>query len=594
MLYPETAERVGVEWICVGSEKVASAYGFASEVHEGQKRKSGEPYFNHCIAVSRILSAEWGIKNEDYLSAALLHDVIEDAGISVQKISSVFGLRVAELVEGVTKEDYGADRDTLKKVLERTYLNPGVAVIKLADRLHNMRTLEFMPRKKQEEKASETLDVYTRLAESLGIWVVKVELEDLCYQYLEPKEFEIAKEMKDSDSRLIFKFIVSVQDKIEQALALLEIPGTVNLRENGVYALKKKQKRLALQGRCSPDDFDGINDLVSFRVRVGNLKEAYLLLGEVHRIFADKVDFEKFDEFIGANKRVNGYQALQTTVNFPEGPVEIAIMTENMEDFNNWGVIGLMRKGNFDLSDYVLKLVFTPTGSTRFLPKDATGVDFALEINPRVLAEAEHIEIDGEIMPLTTVVPNSSTVKVVLGNPRRAPLPGIENNCLPPTRKIILDQRIMEERDRMVAKGMEIMESILAPRGLLVLTDIGEKINPILYRLGCQGADDLSFMVGSGFISPGLLAEELDWADIRKDSLRLTTIRLIGEDRPGILFDVVGIINRLKRNIFLIDQKNTGGHFDLRILVNELTPDEERLVREVLSKDPRFEERTVV
>ncbi len=594
-MFPETLKKgESLGNIVIKSENFFRAYNLASQSHEGQLRKSGEPYFNHCVEVLKILHNEWGIRDEKYLIAALLHDTVEDTGITLNQIKTKFGEEVAELVEGATKLNEGTDKDTLSKVLSKTYLNPGVAVIKLADRLHNTRTLEFMESEKQIEKSTETLDVYTRLAESLGMWQVKRELEDLCFKYLDPGGYEQTKQQIDSDQRLNSLFINYIESYVDQLLDGNGCTGKIELRKNGYWSLKKKQRKLAIQGKCSPDNFTEINDVVSLRVRLPKIEDCYQFLELLHRNIGEMVDYDRFDEFIGANKRVNGYQAIQTTVNFPQGPVEIAIVTDEMEDFNNWGVVSLIKKNESDLKDYVLKLIFTPSDSLRFMSKEATGVDFAALINPRVLAEATAIKVDGVEKAVSIIIPNASTVEVVVGKPRRAPIEGIENYCLPETRKTIQEQRRLEKRDILIEKGKEIMEKLLSPRGLLDLTDLGSVVNPILYNFGCQGCDDLNFMVGNGSIKTEELDKELDRAHITKSELNLSTIRLVGNDRHGILIDVVKIISGMDTNIVQINQKNTDNIFNLRIIVQGLSPEQEKTLRDDLKKDFRFSSTTVV
>lgn len=204
---PESINSVkDVKSIEFESERVASAYNLAYKSHEGQIRKSGEPYFTHCFEVFKILKDEWGVTDENFLIAGLLHDTVEDTGVSLKKIQLDFGDEVANLVSGVTKLETNTDQETLKKVLNKTYINPGVAIIMLADRLHNMRTLEFMKPKKQIEKSRETLDVYTRLAESLGMWNVKTELEDWCFKYLDPNNWQKTSVGLAKDQRLSLNF----------------------------------------------------------------------------------------------------------------------------------------------------------------------------------------------------------------------------------------------------------------------------------------------------------------------------------------------------------------------------------------------------
>jgi (p)ppGpp synthase/HD superfamily hydrolase len=594
-MYCETLNKgESVGNIIFESDKLLQAYSLAYKSHEGQKRKSGEPYFDHCVEVSKILHNEWEIKKENYLIAALLHDTVEDAGVTLDYIKNEFGGEVSQLVEGVTKLNYGTDKETLSKVLDKSYINPGVAVIKLADRLHNMRTLEFMKREKQVEKSTETLDVYTRLAESLGMWQVKRELEDLCYKFLDPEGYEQTKLQIDVDERLNPLFTSYVKSSVDQLMAENGFGGMSEPRTNGYWVLKEKQRRLSMQGKCSPDSFGEINDVTSLRVRLDSVQDCYKFLEIIHENLGEMVDYDRFDEFVGANKRVNGYEAIQTTINFPQGPVEIALMTEEMEEFNNWGVVSLIRKNEPDLRDYVLKLVFTPSGSLRFMSKEATGVDFAVLINPRVLAEANGIKVNGKDRAISTIIPNASTVEVMVGKPRRAPAERLEDYCLPQTRRVIQEQRRLDKRDVLIDKGKMIMENLLAPRGLLNLSDLGDVVNPILYNFGCQGCDDLHFMVGNQSIKVEELNEELDAAQITKKDLGLTTLRLIGNDRPGILIDVVKKINEMGTNIVHINQNNTEDIFHLRIIVKGLTLDQENILRENLETDSRFESSIVV
>ncbi|MEL7666507.1 MAG: HD domain-containing protein [Candidatus Shapirobacteria bacterium] len=594
-MYQETLKRgESIGKITFQSEKLLRAYNLASESHKGQLRKSGEPYFNHCVEVLKILHDEWGISEEKYLVAALLHDTVEDTGITSGQIKNEFGEEVSELIEGVTKLSNGNDKDTLSKVLNKSYINPGVAVIKLADRLHNMRTLGFMKAEKQIEKSTETLDVYTRLAESLGLWQVKIELEDLCFKYLDPDSYEQTKQQIDTDPRLDILFISHIKSNIDQLLTESGFNGGVDSRVNGYWCLKEKQRRLSMKGKCSPDTFDEINDVISFRVELNSIGDCYKLLEIIHKNFGEMVDYDRFDEFIGANKRVNGYEAIQTTINFPQGPVEIALLTQEMEEFNNWGVVSLIKKNEPDLRDYVLKLVFTPSGSIRFMRKEATGVDFAALINPRVLAEAIGIRVNGNEKAISTVIPNASTIEVLVGKSRRAPMEQLEDFCLPQTRKIIQEQRRLEKRDILIEKGKEIMETILSPRGLLDLSDLGDIINPILYNFGCQGCDDLHFMVGNRSINTDELNMELDKAHITKTELNLSTLRLGGIDCPGILIDVVKIIDEMGTNIVHIDQKNTDNVFLLRIIVKGLNLEQEIKLRGSLGSDDRFNSCVVV
>ncbi len=579
--------------IGVVTRRVYDAYTLAKESHKDQKRLSGEPYFSHCHEVYKIIKDEWGINNENFHIAALLHDVVEDTKITLEIIRENFGNEVSELVFGVTKLEESTDKQTQEKVLDKTYINPSVGVIKLADRLHNMRTLEFMKRSSQVKKSTETLEMYTKLAESLGMWNVKTELEDLCFRFLYPDEYSKTVNKIDNDRRLGLDFICNVQTSIEQLLNDNNISGRVKFNRSGYWFLKQKIEKQALKGVSRYGSYEDINDLVNFKVELNSLNDCYQMVKEIHEEFGNAVDYDRYDEFNFSNKRINGYQAIQTTINFNKGPVEIVLSTKEMADFNSWGIVSLIRADK-DIKDYVLKLVFTPTDSIRFLPKDATVVDFAAAISPRLLAEANSATIDGVEKPLSAVILNASTVRLNLGGPRRAPLEGIEDYALPETRKLISELRILDERDKFIKDGQQVLEEVLIPRGLLVLSDIGDSINSILYKLGCQGIDDLYFMLGSKFLNVESLSKEFDIAEITKEKLGISTIRIKGPDKPRILIDVIHKISGMNKNILHIEQKNTDTDFNVRILVKDMTLEEENIMKEFLLSDSRFNEGIIV
>ena len=575
---------------------ISKAYNLAQSLHQGQTRNNGDPYFTHCLAVYKILKDEWQITNSNYLIAGLLHDTVEDTTISLDEIKNMFGPKVASLVDGVTKISHKTDKDTLIKVIKKTYLNPGVAIIKLADRLHNMRDNSAVPTQKILQKSRETLDVYTRLAESLGMWQVKTELEDICFGYLKPKEFKVIKTIVKNDPRLSIKFTKSLTNQLKEILEKNNFNYDIKIIQSGLWTMVKKQKNLALQAKCDSKSISKINDVVSFQIILPTSNDCYRFLGILHHEMDDYVDYGMLDEYIGSNKQVNGYQAIQTTLNFPEGLVEIAMLTKNMEEFNNWGVVSLLKKKQKKLNQYTLKLVFTSTGSTRFLPKKATGVDFAALMNPRLLAEADKLKIDGKIFPLTTVLPNASTVQIILGKPRRAPLPELENYCLPQTKKLILGQRIQETNDILIEKGKKIMTSILQKRGILNFRDLGKPLtNPIIYYFGAQNYDELYFMIGSGSLTKIELSEVLDRSCITKQELGLTTIHITGQDRPKILLEILQIIGSMNKNIVHINQEIfQNNRFDIRVLVKDLSMQDELKLRHYLKSNSSFDDKTVV
>lgn len=580
------------------SPLVKRAYNLAEKAHKGQLRKSGEPYFTHCAAVANIIYQEWGIEDEKYAAAALLHDVIEDTETTREEIEKDFGKEVLELVEGVTKLSQGTDQETLSKVIDKSYLNPGVAVVKLTDRLHNMRTLGPMKPEKQIEKAQETMKVYTRLAESLGMWQVKRELEDLSFMYLDPEGYRRIKEQIDNDPRNNPLFTAYVKSGLEQLMASNGFVGKVEIIKKGYWELKKKQEKKAMKAECRPGNFEGVKDVVSFRVVLEDTADCYVFLDKLHEQEGNRVDYGQTEQQIRANKATNGYQALSTTIGYVQGMAEIAMVTREMEEFNKWGIISLIKRGEKDLSQYSLKIVFTPTGSIRFVPKEATAADLALEIGPAVLANGIGARSNGgEIEPMSTVLENGAMVEVILAEEiRRAPGPGLENYCsMPQTRAAIIEMRILAERDERIEQGREMLEKILSPRGLVDLTDIEQsKFNSVLYQLGCDGYEDLMFKVGTGAMDMVILNKALDQAGITKKELGVTTIKLTGTDGEGILNMVDTWITEKNKNIYQIAHKRKGGQYELRIVVADLTRRQENELRRLLKRDGRFEVSLVV
>jgi len=579
------------------SVNIARAYYSAQKVHEGQLRKSGEPYFTHCEAVYEILK-EWGVKDEACLIAALLHDTVEDTKVTLEEIKQEFGKDVASLVSGVTDLNSSNDRENLKKILNESYIDPRVAIIKLADRLHDMKTLEFMEPTKRIKKARETLDVYPKLAESLGNWSAKTELEDLCFEILYPKKYDKTLKKLARDKRLNPDFGNNLKKNMEKLIFDNHIDGKVDIKKSGRWTLIKKQEKRAQEGKGSLESFKDIDDVVSIRIQLNTKKECHMIFGEIEDNY--DVDQERNDNFFGKNKRLNGYQSLHVTVNFPEGPVKIAIMTKEMEEFNKWGVINLINsKKEKEIRDNALKLVFTPTGNIRFLTEKATGVDFAAAISPSVLAEAESINIDGINYPLSTVIPNASTVEVVLGKNRIAPPKGTEDFAtMPETIRTIKNQRRLEEKYNLIRKGEIKLKSILKPRGLLVLSDLDNSINHFLYGLGCEGFDNFYFKIGNGSITKDSLNRELDMFGITKEKLKITSIRLRGIDQPGILASVSKRIEESNKNIFttnqIIEKDSSVTRFDIRILVKDMSEKEERELKKYLLDKKIFSEVLVV
>ena len=420
------------------------AYEVAELQHRGQMRRSGDPYITHPIAVAMIL-AELGMDSIT-LAAALLHDTVEDTGLSLDAIVRDFGGEVGHLVNGVTKLDkvkFGeaAEAETIRKMIVAMARDPRVLVIKLADRLHNMRTLRFLPPAKQERKARETLEVLAPLAHRLGMNTVKWELEDLSFATLYPKRYdEIVRLVADrAPSR--DTYLADVIDRVGQDLKSGGIKATLTGRPKHYYSIYQK---MIVRGR----DFTDIHDLVGIRILVDSVRDCYATLGVVHANWQPVPG--RFKDYI-AMPKFNMYQSLHTTVIGPGGkPVELQIRSESMHRTAEYGIaahwkykeVGGIAAGpaagsdemawlrqmldwqreaqpadefldhlRFDLRTNEV-LVFTPVGDVISLPAGSTPVDFAYAVHTEVGHHCVGARVNGKLVALESELENGNTVEV--------------------------------------------------------------------------------------------------------------------------------------------------------------------------------------
>lgn len=585
------------------TEKIAAALEFCKEAHLNQFRKTGEPFYYHPVAVAQILIDELELGgDEDLIIAALLHDAVEDSGNGNQEkmlglIGERFGAGVARLVDGVTKVDAATDHETHRKVSESSGVEPRVAILKIADRLHNMRTLEGMPPEKQIKKSRETIAVYAPMAERLGWWSAKKELEDRSFRYLYPDEFKKIVDEVDNDPRLNPDFIANIRSGIESLLQEKKIEGRVEARVNGYWALHRKKEKAITSGHTqAPRGLFDINDLVSFRVIVNSVDSCWLAHGAINldSRFKPLVDTSRFDDFI-TEPRLNGYSGLQATFNTDKGAIEIAYVTHEMEQFNRRGVATLIVSGEKDLSRYTLNAVFTPEGNIMFIPKGSTGLDYAYYYNPQTGANAEGLIIDGEERPLSTVIPDSATVGIVVAEVERiAPPEDRLKWANPKTTQIIREQLNLLAAHELSVRGRIMAEGILAPRGILRLEDLGKKVPNLIERYRAS-IEDIYRRIGNGSIDGGQLNSWLDEQGITKEMLGLTTIKIGGKDRLGILTEVSPWISEeCHGNIEFLESRSSGGEFEILFVVSGIAGRDENKLRKRFEADARFDTWVVV
>ncbi len=423
------------------------AYEVADAKHDGQKRKSGDPYITHPLAVATIL-AELGMDTTT-LVAALLHDTVEDTDYPLDKLRAEFGEEVAHLVDGVTKLDkveFGnaAEAETIRKMVVAMARDPRVLVIKLSDRLHNMRTMRFLPPEKQARKARETLEVMSPLAHRLGMATVKWELEDLSFAILHPKKYSEIVRLVATRAPSRDTYLKQVIDEVTQQLDSARITATVEGRPKHYYSIYRK---MIVKGR----DFDDIHDLVGVRVLVEGVRDCYAAMGMVHALWQPMPG--RFKDYI-AQPRFGVYQSLHTTVIGPDGkPLEVQIRTHDMHRTAEYGIaahwrykesprtqsaasagtvevdeMGWMRQlldwqreaadpGDFleslrfDLASQEI-FVFTPKGDVITLPTGSTPVDLAYAVHTEVGNRCIGSRVNGRLVALERKLESGDVVEI--------------------------------------------------------------------------------------------------------------------------------------------------------------------------------------
>ncbi|GAB2657367.1 RelA/SpoT family protein [Gordonia jinhuaensis] len=421
------------------------AYDVAEARHEGQFRKSGDPYITHPLAVATIL-ADLGMDTTT-LVAALLHDTVEDTGYTLDELTADFGSEVAHLVDGVTKLDkvalgHAAEAETIRKMIIAMARDPRVLVIKVADRLHNMRTMRFLPPEKQARKARETLEVIAPLAHRLGMATVKWELEDLSFAILHPKRYEEIVRLVADRAPSRDTYLAKVRADIERALGDQRIDATVAGRPKHYWSIYQK---MIVKGR----EFDDIHDLVGIRILCPEVRDCYAAIGVVHALWQPMAG--RFKDYI-AQPRFGVYQSLHTTVIGPEGkPLEVQIRTEEMHRTAEFGIAAHWRyketKGRnakddaaeveemawmrqlldwqreaADPGEFLESLrydlavkeifVFTPKGDVITLPAGSTPVDFAYAVHTEVGHRCIGARVNGRLVALERKLENGEVVEV--------------------------------------------------------------------------------------------------------------------------------------------------------------------------------------
>jgi len=539
ILAPELAKAVAAQRDRLDLEVLSRAYRMSAQAHQGQKRMSGDDFVSHSVAVATILAEQQ--MDTTTIAAALLHDVVEDSDVTLELLRRDFGNEVADLVDGLTKIKALNFRSTAeeqaenyRKLLMSVARDARVIIIKLADRLHNMRTLDPLPADKRKRIALETRELYAPLAHRFGMAGVKAELEDLSFKYLEPDDYkQLAKQVKArrvERDRTIERMRAPLSDELRRASIVgWEIVG----RPKNLWSIFKKMKK-----RGKP--FEEIYDLLAVRVLVNNITDCYHVLGIIHHTWTPLQ--ERIKDYI-ASPKSNGYQSLHTTVFGPSGQLyEIQIRTRDMHRTAEYGIAAhWLYKENGKSPDELdhhlswfrqlielqqdahspeeflefLKIdlyqdeifVFTPRGDVKRLPKSATPIDFAFMVHTEVGQHCNGARVNGRIAPLHRPLRNGDTIEVLTSpqaKPSRDWLAHVQTGR---ARQKIRQWIKQEEQERSVTLGREILAREVRRRRLSPPTP--EQLTQAAETLSLGVAEQVEASIGRGDVQLGQVMKAL-------------------------------------------------------------------------------------
>ena len=527
-------------------ELIVRAFTFAAAAHEGQQRRSGEPFIMHPVGVATICA---GLRlDEQTIAAALLHDVVEDTNTELSTVRDEFGEEIAALVDGVTKltrvqfqSREQAEAENYRKMVVAMAADVRVILVKLADRLHNLRTIEYLGRQKQVQKAKEALEVYAPLAHRLGIHAIKWELEDLSFQTLHPRKYEEIKAMVAERRADREGHVAEAADVLQRELVKVDIPAEISGRAKHFYSIYDK---MAKRGR----EFNEIYDLTAMRVTVERsgeegTRDCYGALGLIHSLWKPMPG--RFKDYV-AMPKFNGYRSLHTTVIGPEGrPLEIQVRTRDMHETAEYGIAAhwAYKRGKKTTADsewlkWVEQLmdihadetdsrefvksfrtdlfdeevfVFTPKGEVKTLPAGATPIDFAYAVHTDVGHRTVGAKVNGRIVPLHYKLVNGDRVEVLTSKSGRGPsrdwLSLVESSR---ARNKIRQFFSREQKEDLEAKGRETLEHALKGQNLPYRKLAGSAVLAgVIRETGFKKAEEFYVALGSGKLTAASIVNKV-------------------------------------------------------------------------------------
>ena len=577
-------------------DTVNKSFKFAEKCHEGQFRKTGDPYIIH-PTYTAIYLANMRMDCQT-ISAALMHDVIEDCGVEYEVIEDLFGKEIAGLVDGVTKlptlkissknnlssSSQLARAATIRKLLVATSEDARVILIKLADRLHNMETLHALDEESISRIAQETMEIFAPLAHRLGMWDFKWRLEDESFKYLLPNSYKEIASLVSSKRKEREKYASRAIKLLEDALTKSSIQFVVKGRVKHLYSIFKKIEKYSVLGKR----FDEIHDLTALRIIVNSKVDCYKALGTLHELW--KPIPGEFDDYI-ANPKESMYQSIHSTVMCLDSyPVEIQIRTKDMHNTAEMGIAahwqykdeseddnGYMNKLNWfrNLIDWQIEIpeddnyidsvktdlskeriyCYTPAGDIKSIPEGSTPIDFAYELHTELGNEVSSALINGLRVPLNATISNGDSVEIIKSNSSQGPKLEWLNTDLgfittSKSRFKIRQWFRKEEKNLSISRGEEVTKNLVEK------LKINLPLEEISNQLSYASLDELLLLVGSGSLNTPNLVKKLTMF-INDDDRENTFLKIDSDDRVGLIRDVTEIISKEGLNIISISTNDT-------------------------------------
>ena len=544
-------------------EQVNKAYLYAANAHSGQFRSSGDPYVTHPVAVAEIL-AKFKM-DEDCLTAAMLHDVIEDSGIPKSFLKKEFNSNVAELVDGVSKLDkislnskQEEQAENFQKMVLAMSQDIRVIVLKLADRLHNMRTLEFLSEERQKRIALETLEIYAPIAHRLGMHQIYRELEDTAFEVINPFRSKVLKNAIDKKTKGRKKILSKIESSIKEKMIENEIPCQVHGRRKHLYGIFKKMKKQS-------KSLEEVMDVYAFKITIDDAMDCYKVLGILHNSF--KPIEGRFKDYIAIPKS-NSYQSLHTGIMTFDGlPVEIQIRTHDMDELAEFGVAAHwfyktghadnpaqsrarrwvntlveVQKNIDDPQDFidVIKTglvpneiyVFTPNGDIVELPKDSTPIDFAFAVHSDIGLHCKGCRINKNLAPLSVPLESGQTINIITDKYPQANPTWLEFVRTSRARSAIRNSTKNLKASKARKYGKNLLEQSLRPHRIKLRNVPKARMSKLLDAINVKSVRELLEQIGSGQRSSLVVAHQIiQFLDYdQKDLIEFSNIQISGSE----------------------------------------------------------------